>query len=164
MWQRRTTPESSQDKNYRGISYYVFITETTCLIAYFNIVSAVQISDVKICCVLKVLHSPFDDIVPREIKKAKKEKDKDEGRKSQSKATKWVPRPHLSLWLQQTSSCCCRCYFCFFLKWNVDFDRNFSLLSFGEEAEEEEEVANQVSQVLNLKTAVVSYAGYTSLS
>uniref|UniRef100_A0A3Q1H3Q9 Spliceosome-associated protein CWC27 homolog n=1 Tax=Acanthochromis polyacanthus TaxID=80966 RepID=A0A3Q1H3Q9_9TELE len=65
----------------------------------------------------EVLHSPFDDIIPREIKKAKKEKDKEEGKKSQSKATK-----------------------------------NFSLLSFGEEAEEEEEMVNQVSQTLKGKS------------
>ncbi|TMS08128.1 Spliceosome-associated protein CWC27-like protein [Larimichthys crocea] len=65
----------------------------------------------------EVLHSPFDDIIPRELKKAKKEKDKEEGRKSQSKATK-----------------------------------NFSLLSFGEEAEEEEEMVNQVSQTLKGKS------------
>ncbi|KAG7476960.1 hypothetical protein MATL_G00088240 [Megalops atlanticus] len=65
----------------------------------------------------EVLHSPFDDIIPREIKKAKKEKDKDEGRKSQSKATK-----------------------------------NFSLLSFGEEAEEEEEMVNKVSQTMKGKS------------
>ncbi|XP_017581004.1 spliceosome-associated protein CWC27 homolog [Pygocentrus nattereri] len=64
----------------------------------------------------EVLHSPFDDIVPREIK-AKKEKSKEEGKKSQSKATK-----------------------------------NFSLLSFGEEAEEEEEMVNQVSQTLKGKS------------
>ncbi|TNN39413.1 Peptidyl-prolyl cis-trans isomerase CWC27 [Liparis tanakae] len=56
----------------------------------------------------KVLHSPFDDIVPRETRKGKKDKDKEEAKKSQSKATK-----------------------------------NFSLLSFGEEAEEEEELATQ---------------------
>ncbi|XP_034566268.1 spliceosome-associated protein CWC27 homolog [Notolabrus celidotus] len=65
----------------------------------------------------EVLHSPFDDIVPREVKKSKKDKDKEEGKKSQSKATK-----------------------------------NFSLLSFGEEAEEEEEVATQVSQTLKGKS------------
>ncbi|KAM3842211.1 spliceosome-associated protein CWC27 homolog, partial [Diretmus argenteus] len=65
----------------------------------------------------EVLHSPFDDIIPREIKKAKKDKDKEEGKKSQSKATK-----------------------------------NFSLLSFGEEAEEEEEMVNQVSQSLKGKS------------
>ncbi|XP_045922033.1 spliceosome-associated protein CWC27 homolog [Micropterus dolomieu] len=65
----------------------------------------------------EVLHSPFDDIIPREIKKTKKEKDKEEGKKSQSKATK-----------------------------------NFSLLSFGEEAEEEEEMVNQVSQTLKGKS------------
>ncbi|XP_040014042.1 spliceosome-associated protein CWC27 homolog [Xiphias gladius] len=67
--------------------------------------------------IAEVLHSPFDDIIPREIKKAKKEKDKEEGKKSQSKATK-----------------------------------NFSLLSFGEEAEEEEEMVNQVSQTLKGKS------------
>ncbi|XP_035480180.1 spliceosome-associated protein CWC27 homolog isoform X2 [Scophthalmus maximus] len=65
----------------------------------------------------EVLHSPFDDIVPRETKKGKKDKDKEEGKKSQSKATK-----------------------------------NFSLLSFGEEAEEEEEMVNQVSQTLKGKS------------
>ncbi|XP_076875229.1 spliceosome-associated protein CWC27 homolog [Brachyhypopomus gauderio] len=60
----------------------------------------------------EVLHSPFDDIVPREIK-VRKDKVKEEGKKSQSRATK-----------------------------------NFSLLSFGEEAEEEEEVVSQVSQTM----------------
>ncbi|XP_069558125.1 spliceosome-associated protein CWC27 homolog [Brachyistius frenatus] len=65
----------------------------------------------------EVLHSPFDDIIPRETKRGKKEKDKEEGKKSQSKATK-----------------------------------NFSLLSFGEEAEEEEEMVNQVSQTLKGKS------------
>ncbi|XP_064163075.1 spliceosome-associated protein CWC27 homolog isoform X3 [Anguilla rostrata] len=65
----------------------------------------------------EVLHSPFDDIIPREIKKAKKDKDKEEGKKSQSKATK-----------------------------------NFSLLSFGEEAEEEEEMVNKVSQTMKGKS------------
>uniref|UniRef100_A0A3B4XMX1 Spliceosome-associated protein CWC27 homolog n=1 Tax=Seriola lalandi dorsalis TaxID=1841481 RepID=A0A3B4XMX1_SERLL len=65
----------------------------------------------------EVLHSPFDDIIPRETKRAKKEKDKEEGKKSQSKATK-----------------------------------NFSLLSFGEEAEEEEEMVNQVSQTFKGKS------------
>lgn len=64
----------------------------------------------------EVLHSPFDDIIPRESKKSKKDKDKEEGKKSQSKATK-----------------------------------NFSLLSFGEEAEEEEEMVTQVSQTLKGK-------------
>ncbi|XP_062870361.1 spliceosome-associated protein CWC27 homolog [Trichomycterus rosablanca] len=64
----------------------------------------------------EVLHSPFDDIIPREIK-GKKEKSKEEGKKSQSKATK-----------------------------------NFSLLSFGEEAEEEEEMVNQVSQTMKGKS------------
>lgn len=64
----------------------------------------------------EVLHSPFDDIIPREIK-GKKEKNKDEAKKSQSKATK-----------------------------------NFSLLSFGEEAEEDEEMVNQVSQTMKGKS------------
>ncbi|XP_031731052.1 spliceosome-associated protein CWC27 homolog isoform X2 [Anarhichas minor] len=67
--------------------------------------------------IAEVLHSPFDDIIPRETRKGKKEKDKEEGKKSQSKATK-----------------------------------NFSLLSFGEEAEEEEEMVNQVSQTLKGKS------------
>lgn len=65
----------------------------------------------------EVLHSPFDDIIPRETKKARKEKDKEEAKKSQSKATK-----------------------------------NFSLLSFGEEAEEDEEMVNQVSQTFKGKS------------
>uniref|UniRef100_A0A8C6LGH9 Spliceosome-associated protein CWC27 homolog n=1 Tax=Nothobranchius furzeri TaxID=105023 RepID=A0A8C6LGH9_NOTFU len=65
----------------------------------------------------EVLHSPFDDIVPRETKKGKKDKDKEEAKKSQSKATK-----------------------------------NFSLLSFGEEAEEEEEMVTQVSQTFKGKS------------
>ncbi|XP_072515094.1 spliceosome-associated protein CWC27 homolog [Salminus brasiliensis] len=64
----------------------------------------------------EVLHSPFDDIEPREIK-VKKEKSKEDSKKSQSKATK-----------------------------------NFSLLSFGEEAEEEEEMVNQVSQTMKGKS------------
>ncbi|XP_051973970.1 spliceosome-associated protein CWC27 homolog [Xyrauchen texanus] len=64
----------------------------------------------------EVLHSAFDDIVPR-VTKSKKEKGKDQGKKSQSKATK-----------------------------------NFSLLSFGEEAEEDEEVVNQVSQTMKGKS------------
>ncbi|XP_077479651.1 spliceosome-associated protein CWC27 homolog [Stigmatopora argus] len=64
----------------------------------------------------EVLHSPFDDIEPRETKKAKRETEK-EGKKSQSKATK-----------------------------------NFSLLSFGEEAEEDEEMVNQASQSLKGKS------------
>ncbi|CAG05276.1 unnamed protein product [Tetraodon nigroviridis] len=63
----------------------------------------------------EVLHSPFDDIIPRELKKPKKEKE--EEKKSQSKATK-----------------------------------NFSLLSFGEEAEEDEEMVNQVSETLKGKS------------
>lgn len=64
----------------------------------------------------EVLHNAFDDIIPREIK-AKKEKNKDQGKKSQSKATK-----------------------------------NFSLLSFGEEAEEDEELVKQVSQTMKGKS------------
>lgn len=64
----------------------------------------------------EVLHSPFDDIVPRETR-VKKDKHKEEAKKSQSKATK-----------------------------------NFSLLSFGEEAEEEEEMVTQVSQTMKGKS------------
>ncbi|XP_028836254.1 spliceosome-associated protein CWC27 homolog isoform X2 [Denticeps clupeoides] len=64
----------------------------------------------------EVLYSPFDDIIPRE-NKLKKEKSKEEGKKSQSKATK-----------------------------------NFNLLSFGEEAEEDEELVNQVSQTMKGKS------------
>ncbi|XDV53849.1 hypothetical protein PO909_022259 [Leuciscus waleckii] len=64
----------------------------------------------------EVLHSAFEDIIPREMK-VKKVKNKEEGKKSQSKATK-----------------------------------NFSLLSFGEEAEEEEEMVNQVSQTMKGKS------------
>ncbi|KAM4532479.1 spliceosome-associated protein CWC27 homolog [Fundulus diaphanus] len=65
----------------------------------------------------EVLHSPFDDIIPRETKKSKKEKEKDDVKKFQSKATK-----------------------------------NFNLLSFGEEAEEDEEMVTQVSQTLKGKS------------
>lgn len=42
----------------------------------------------NVVCVFQVLHNPFDDIVPRETKKSKKDKDKEEAKKSQSKATK----------------------------------------------------------------------------
>ena len=100
-----------------------------------------------------MLHSPFDDIEPRESKKAKKDKDKEEGKKSQSKATKYVflKTPScltLTLILRQTLSYLTltqtlrTCEDLLFV-----FTRNFSLLSFGEEAEEEEEMVNQVSQV-----------------
>ncbi|XP_012725075.2 spliceosome-associated protein CWC27 homolog [Fundulus heteroclitus] len=65
----------------------------------------------------EVLHSPFDDIIPRETKKSKKEKEKEDVKKFQSKATK-----------------------------------NFNLLSFGEEAEEDEEMVTQVSQTLKGKS------------
>ncbi|GAB1298527.1 Spliceosome-associated protein CWC27 homolog [Apodemus speciosus] len=57
----------------------------------------------------EVLFNPFDDIIPREIKKPKKEKPEEEVKKLKPKG-------------------------------------NFSLLSFGEEAEEEEEAVNRVSQ------------------
>lgn len=59
----------------------------------------------------EVLFNPFDDIIPREIKRPKKEKPEEENKKLKPKGTK-----------------------------------NFSLLSFGEEAEEEEEEVNRVSQ------------------
>uniref|UniRef100_A0A673Y0F2 Spliceosome-associated protein CWC27 homolog n=1 Tax=Salmo trutta TaxID=8032 RepID=A0A673Y0F2_SALTR len=78
----------------------------------------------------EVLHSPFDDIIPRERKKSKKDEDKKEGKKSQSKATNY----------EQSDS------------GPIYFVRNFSLLSFGEEAEEEEEMVTQVSQTLKGKS------------
>ncbi|XP_048453169.1 spliceosome-associated protein CWC27 homolog isoform X1 [Rhincodon typus] len=65
----------------------------------------------------EVLHNSFDDIVPRVLKKHKKEKRDEEVKKSYSKGTK-----------------------------------NFSLLSFGEEAEEEEEEVNRVSQSMKGKS------------
>lgn len=46
-----------------------------------------KVSLLQVIFLPQVLHSPFDDIVPREIK-AKKEKSKEEAKKSQSKATK----------------------------------------------------------------------------
>lgn len=45
-------------------------------------------TDVETFCPQQVLHSPFDDIIPRDVKKGKKDKDKEEEKKSQSKATK----------------------------------------------------------------------------
>ncbi|KAL4235648.1 Peptidyl-prolyl isomerase cwc27 [Mactra antiquata] len=59
----------------------------------------------------QILSNPFDDIIPRVIKKAKKEGDLEKKPKSKSKATK-----------------------------------NFKLLSFGEEAEEDEEQVTKVSE------------------
>ncbi|BFZ17122.1 hypothetical protein BsWGS_20158 [Bradybaena similaris] len=59
----------------------------------------------------EILSNPFDDIIPRVIKKAKKDKEDDKKIKSKSKATK-----------------------------------NFSLLSFGEEAEEDEEQTFKVAK------------------
>uniref|UniRef100_A0A6I8NFV2 Spliceosome-associated protein CWC27 homolog n=1 Tax=Ornithorhynchus anatinus TaxID=9258 RepID=A0A6I8NFV2_ORNAN len=66
---------------------------------------------------LKVLFNPFDDIIPRDGKKLKKDKPEDETKKLKSKGTK-----------------------------------NFSLLSFGEEAEEEEVEVNRVSQSMKGKS------------
>ncbi|XP_020932203.1 peptidyl-prolyl cis-trans isomerase CWC27 homolog isoform X2 [Sus scrofa] len=65
----------------------------------------------------EVLFNPFDDIIPREIKKPRKEKPEEEVKKLKPKGTK-----------------------------------NFSLLSFGEEAEEEEEEVNRVSQSMKGKS------------
>ncbi|XP_006875357.1 PREDICTED: peptidyl-prolyl cis-trans isomerase CWC27 homolog [Chrysochloris asiatica] len=65
----------------------------------------------------EVLFNPFDDIIPREIKKPKKEKPDEDVKKLKPKGTK-----------------------------------NFSLLSFGEEAEEEEEEVNRVSQSMKGKS------------
>ncbi|KAG8456561.1 hypothetical protein GDO86_002371 [Hymenochirus boettgeri] len=64
----------------------------------------------------EVLFNPFDDIIPRIIKKTKKEKD-DDAKKSKVKGTK-----------------------------------NFNLLSFGEEAEEEEEEIIKVSEGMKGKS------------
>ncbi|KAL6088301.1 hypothetical protein STEG23_017750, partial [Scotinomys teguina] len=63
---------------------------------------------VKSC---EVLFNPFDDIIPREMKRPERERPEEESKKLRPKGTK-----------------------------------NFSLLSFGEEAEEEEEEVNRVSQ------------------
>ncbi|XP_038621653.1 spliceosome-associated protein CWC27 homolog [Tachyglossus aculeatus] len=65
----------------------------------------------------EVLFNPFEDIVPRDNKKLKKDKPEDETKKLKSKGTK-----------------------------------NFSLLSFGEEAEEEEVEVNRVSQSMKGKS------------
>ncbi|XP_028915115.1 spliceosome-associated protein CWC27 homolog [Ornithorhynchus anatinus] len=65
----------------------------------------------------EVLFNPFDDIIPRDGKKLKKDKPEDETKKLKSKGTK-----------------------------------NFSLLSFGEEAEEEEVEVNRVSQSMKGKS------------
>lgn len=68
----------------------------------------------------EVLANPFDDIIPRQLKRNKKDRDEDKKVKSKSKATK-----------------------------------NFSLLSFGEEAEEDEE---------QLDRATVSFRGKSKSS
>ncbi|XP_035828422.1 spliceosome-associated protein CWC27 homolog isoform X2 [Aplysia californica] len=65
----------------------------------------------------EILSNPFEDIVPRVIKKPKKEKEEDKRVKSKSKATK-----------------------------------NFSLLSFGEEAEEDEEQTFKASKKFSGKS------------
>lgn len=65
----------------------------------------------------EVLFNPFDDIIPREIKKPKKEKPDEKVKTLKPKGTK-----------------------------------NFNLLSFGEEAEEEEEEVNRVSQSMKGKS------------
>ncbi|BFZ17118.1 hypothetical protein BsWGS_20161 [Bradybaena similaris] len=65
----------------------------------------------------EILSNPFDDIIPRVIKKAKKDKEDDKKIKSKSKATK-----------------------------------NFSLLSFGEEAEEDEEQTFKVAKKFSGKS------------
>nr|KAF6366064.1 CWC27 spliceosome associated cyclophilin [Pipistrellus kuhlii] len=65
----------------------------------------------------EVLFNPFDDIIPREIKKLKKEKPEEKVKTLKPKGTK-----------------------------------NFNLLSFGEEAEEEEVEVNRVSQSMKGKS------------
>ncbi|XP_076440849.1 uncharacterized protein LOC143280150 [Babylonia areolata] len=59
----------------------------------------------------EVLNNPFDDIVPRQIKRVKKDKEEEKKIKSKSKATK-----------------------------------NFSLLSFGDEAEDDEEQVDKATE------------------
>ncbi|XP_052833465.1 spliceosome-associated protein CWC27 homolog [Octopus bimaculoides] len=65
----------------------------------------------------EVLSNPFDDIVPRQLKRPKKEKTEEKKNKSQSKATK-----------------------------------NFNLLSFGEEAEEDEVEVNKATKDMRGKS------------
>lgn len=65
----------------------------------------------------EILSNPFDDIIPRVVKKIKKDKDEEKKAKSKSKATK-----------------------------------NFSLLSFGTEAEEDEEQVSKVSKKFSGKS------------
>uniref|UniRef100_A0A8C5PFV3 Spliceosome-associated protein CWC27 homolog n=1 Tax=Leptobrachium leishanense TaxID=445787 RepID=A0A8C5PFV3_9ANUR len=69
---------------------------------------------IKTC---EILFNPFDDIVPRVIKKATREKTEEENKKPKVKGTK-----------------------------------NFNLLSFGEEAEEEEVEVNKVSETMKGKS------------
>ncbi|CAH2296252.1 peptidyl-prolyl cis-trans isomerase CWC27 homolog [Pelobates cultripes] len=69
---------------------------------------------IKTC---EILFNPFDDIIPRVIKKAKNDKQEDENKKPKVKGTK-----------------------------------NFNLLSFGEEAEEEEVEVNKVSETMKGKS------------
>ena len=42
------------------------------------------------CGLFQVLNNPFEDIIPRQIKRVKKDKDDEKKIKSKSKATKWV--------------------------------------------------------------------------
>lgn len=141
------TSEAPQDKNYWGRSHFCccFLHSQQCSVWFTD----------RTFCLFQVLHSPFDDIEPRETKKSKKEKDKDEAKQSQSKATKSVfiaaagLRHDCLTYLIVHSECGCWLNWCFRAPC-----RNFSLLSFGEEAEEEEEMVNQVSQVLKHKTAL----------
>ncbi|XP_069483446.1 spliceosome-associated protein CWC27 homolog [Ambystoma mexicanum] len=69
---------------------------------------------IKTC---EILFNPFDDIIPRENKTLKKDKQEDGAKKSKTKGTK-----------------------------------NFKLLSFGEEAEEEEVEVSKVSQTMKGKS------------
>uniref|UniRef100_A0A4W3KGZ8 Spliceosome-associated protein CWC27 homolog n=1 Tax=Callorhinchus milii TaxID=7868 RepID=A0A4W3KGZ8_CALMI len=93
----------------------------------------------------EVLHNCFDDIIPRVLKKHKKEKKEEEMKKSLSKGTnlhcvhvKEHRKTGTEGGLQPIEPILPVIGFVGYL--------NFSLLSFGEEAEEEEEEVNRVSQ------------------
>lgn len=81
MWQWWKAPKTSQNKDRWGIWFVFKNLFSSCVIFKYK-------KDFFFS--LQVLHSPFDDIIPRDLKKPKKEKEED--KKSQSKATKWVFR------------------------------------------------------------------------
>ncbi|CAJ0962512.1 unnamed protein product [Ranitomeya imitator] len=96
--------------------------------------------------ITEVLFNPFDDIDPRVTKKLKKEKQEEEAKQPKVKGTNAAGT---IMSLQRT--CCtnmCRGSKDAMKKLNRrgNGQRNFNLLSFGEEAEEEEEEVNKVSE------------------